>query len=130
VWFTITLLIGSGACMSCGSDRQTDSILERHSQELVNSTVPIDSSRLVRGSAQRTTWGETASWEFDTKMSRSDYTEWATGRLRDQFRIASRTDSQLSFSENLDGDTEAITMHLVPSGGNLHVRVEVVVSPD
>jgi hypothetical protein len=38
--------------------------------------------------------------------------------------------SQLSFFQNLDGDTEAITVHLVPSGVNLHVRVEVVVSPD
>jgi hypothetical protein len=47
-----------------------------------------------------------------------------------RFRIANRTDSQLSFSQNLDGDTEAIAAHLVPSGDNLHVRVEVVVSPD
>src|SRR6266478_6945806 len=98
VWFIITLLIGLGACLSCGSDRQTDSFLERHSQELVNWTVPIDSSSLVRGSVQRTTWGETASWEFDTKMSGAEYTEWATGKLRNRFRIASRTDSQLSFS--------------------------------
>lgn len=130
MWFIVTLLIGLDACLSCGSDRQTGSFLERHSQELVNWTVPVDSSSLVRGSVQRAKWGETASWEFDTKMSRAEYAEWVAGKLRDRFRIGSRTDSQLSFFQNLDGDTEAITVHLVPSGVNLHVRVEVVVSPD
>jgi hypothetical protein len=95
VWFIITLLIGLGACLSCGSDRQTNSFLERDSQELVDWTVPIDSSSLVRGSVERTTWRETASWEFDTKMSRAEYTEWATGKLRNRFRISSRADSQL-----------------------------------
>jgi hypothetical protein len=75
-------------------------------------------------------WSETGPWEFDTKMSRAEHAEWLTGKLRDRFRLASRTDSQLTFSRNLDGDTEGVTVHLVPSGGHLHVRVEVVVSPD
>lgn len=130
MWFILTLLIGLGACLSCQSDRPMDGFLKRHSQELVDFTVPINSSSMVRASVQQTTWVETASWEFDTKMSRAEYTEWVTARLRDRFRAASGTDSQLSFSRNLDGDTEAITVRPVPSEGNLHVRVEVVVSPD
>lgn len=125
----LTLFIGSCACLSCGPDRQTDSFLERHSQELVNLTVPIDSSTLVRRGVQQTTWDEKASWEFDTKMGSAEYTEWVNGKLHDRFRVTSRTDSQLRFSRNPDDDTEAITVHLAPSGGNLHVRVEVVVSP-
>jgi len=130
VWFTITLLMGFVACLSCHSDRQIDGFLEQHSQELVDLTVPIGSSSLVRGSVQRTTWSETGSWDFDTKLSRAEYTEWLNGKLRDQFHIANRADTQLSFSRNPDGDTEAVTVHLVPSGDHLHVRVEVVVSPD
>lgn len=128
--FILTLLIGLGACLSCQSDRPMDGFLEQHSQELVDFTVPIDSSNMVHGSVQRTTWAEMASWEFDTKMSRAEYAEWVTAKLRDRIRLVSRTDSQLSFSRNLNGDMEAITVHLVPSGGNLHVRVEAVVSPD
>jgi hypothetical protein len=130
VWFTITLLTGLGACLSCHSDRQIDPFLETHSQELVDVTVPSGSSSLVRGSIQRRTWSETGFWEFDTKMSRAEYAEWLNGKLRDQFHIANSADSQLSFSRNLDGDAEAVIVHLVPSGDHLHVRVEVAVSPD
>jgi hypothetical protein len=57
VWFIVTFFIGLGACVSCRSDRQSDTFLERHSQELVDLTVPIDSSSIVRSSVQRTTWG-------------------------------------------------------------------------
>jgi hypothetical protein len=116
--------------VSCRSDRQTDGFLERHSQELVDLTVPIDSSSVVRGGVQRTTWSENATWEFDTKMSRAEYTEWVNGKLRDRFRTAKSADSPLSFSRNLDGDTESITVHLVASGNHLHVRVDGAVSPD
>lgn len=130
VWFIVALFLGSCACLSCHSDRQTDSFLEGQSQELVDWTIPIDSSSVVRGTVQRTSWAETASWEFDTKMSRADYAGWMTEKLRERLRVVSRTDSQLSFSRNLNGDMEAITVHLVPLGGNLHVRVEAVVSPD
>jgi hypothetical protein len=107
-----------------------DGFLERHSQELVDFTVPINSSSMVRASVQQTTWVETASWEFDTKMSRAEYTEWVNGKLRDRFRTAKSADSPLSFSRNLDGDTESITVHLVASGNHLHVRVDGAVSPD
>jgi hypothetical protein len=130
VWFVITLFIALGACLSCHSDTQSDGFLERHSQELVDLTVPIDFSSIVRSSVQRTTWGEKASWEFDTKMSRAEYADWINGKLKDRFRVASGTDSQLSYSRNLDGDTEAITVHLVPSGDHLHIRVEAGISPD
>jgi len=130
VWCIVVLFLGSGACLSCHSDRQTNSFLERQSQELVDWTIPIDSSSMVRGSVQRTTWTETASWAFDTKLSRAEYAEWVTGKLRERFRVVSRTESQLSFSRTLGGDREAITVHLVSSGGDLHVRVEAVVSPD
>jgi hypothetical protein len=129
-WFILTLFIGLGACVSCRSGRQLDSFLERHAQELVDLTVPIDSSGIVRSSVQRTTWAEKASWEFDTRMSRAEYTDWVKGKLKDRFRVASSADSQLSFSQNLDNDTEAITVHLVLSGDHLHVRVEVAISPD
>jgi hypothetical protein len=30
----------------------------------------------------------------------------------------------------LDNDTEAITLHLAPSGDHLHVRVEAAISAD
>jgi hypothetical protein len=63
-------------------------------------------------------------------MGSAEYSEWVYGKLHDRFRIANRTESKLSFSRNLDGDTEAITVRLAPSGGNQHVRVEVAVSPD
>ena len=46
-------------------------------------------------------------------MSRAEYTEWVNGKLRDRFRIANSADSQLSFSRNLGGDTESITVHLL-----------------
>jgi hypothetical protein len=104
--------------------------LERHSQELVDLTVPIDSSSIVRSKVQRTAWGEKASWEFDTKMSRAEYTDWVQGKLKDRFRAASGTDLQLGFSRNLGNDTEASTVHLVPSGNHLHVRVEAAISAD
>lgn len=130
MWFLVILFVGLGACVSCRSDRQSDTFLEGHSQELVDLTVPIDSSSIVRSSVQRTTWAEKVSWEFDTKMSRAQYTDWVNGKLKDRFRVASSADSQLSFSRNLGNDTESISVHLVPSGGNLHVRVDVVVSPD
>lgn len=129
-WFIVTLSIGLGACVSCRSDRKSDTFLERHSQELVDLTVPIDSSSISRSSVQRTTWVEKTSWEFDTKMSRAEYTEWVNGKLKDRFRVANRTGSQLSFSRDLDNDTEAITVHLVASGDHLHVRVEAAISPD
>ncbi len=129
-WFIVTLSIGLGACVSCRSDREPDTFLERHSQELVDLTVPIDSSSIARSSVQRTTWAEKASWEFDTKMSRAEYTDWVKGKLKDRFRVAGSTDSQLSFSQNLDNDTEAITVHLVLSGDHLHVRVDAAISPD
>jgi hypothetical protein len=64
-------------------------------------TVPIDSSSIVRSSVQRTTWAEEASWEFDTKMSRAEYTDWVNGKLKDRFRVASSTDSQLIFLSKL-----------------------------
>jgi len=67
------LFIGSCDCLSCGSGRQTDSFLERHLQELVDLAIPMDSSALIRGSVERATWAEKASWEFDTKMSRTEY---------------------------------------------------------
>ena len=130
MWFIVTLFIGLGTCVSCRSDRQSDTFLERHSQELVGLTVPIDSSSIVRRSVQRTAWGEKASWEFDTKMSRAEYVDWINGKLKDRFRLASGTDSQLSYSRNLDGDTEALTVHLVPSGDHFHIRVEAGISPN
>jgi hypothetical protein len=129
-WFIVTLSIGLGAGVSCRSDRKSDPFLERHSQELVDLTVPIDSSSIARSSVQRTAWAEKASWEFDTKMSRTEYTDWVNGKLEDRFRVASSTESQLSFSRNLDNDTETITVHLAPSGDQLHVRVEAGISPD
>jgi hypothetical protein len=129
-WFIVTHFIWLGACVACRSDRQSDTFLERHSQELLDLTVPIDSSGIVRSSVQRTTWAEKASWEFDTKMSRAEYTDWVKAKLKDRFRVASSADSQLSFSQNLDNDTEAITVHLVLSGDHLHVRVEAAISPD
>src|SRR5256885_5208371 len=129
-WFITTLCIAVGACVSCRPGRQSDTFLERHTQELMDLTVPIDSSSIVRSNVQRTTWAEKASWEFDTKMSRAEYTDWVEGKLKDRFRVASSTDSQLSFTRNLDNDTEAITVHLVPSGDHLHVRVEAAISSD
>jgi hypothetical protein len=93
-------------------------------------TVPIDSSSIVRSSVQRTTWAEKAAWEFDTKMSRAEYADWINGKLKDRFRVASSADSQLSFTRNLDNDTEAITVSLIPSGDHLHVRVEAAISAD
>jgi hypothetical protein len=77
---------------------------------MVDLTVPIDSSNVVRSSVQRTEWSETVSWDFDTKMSRQEYAEWLEGKLRDRFRAASRADSQLNFTRNLDGDTEDLTV--------------------
>lgn len=130
VWFLLILFIVLGTCVSCRSDRQPDTFLEGHSQELVDLTVPVDSSSMVRSSAQRTMWAEKVSWEFDTKMSRAQYTDWINGKLKDGFRVASTADSQLSFSRNLGNDTESITVHLVPSGDHLHVRVEAGISPD
>ena len=130
VWFLVILFIVLGTSVSCRSDRQRDTFLEGHSQELVDLTVPIDSSGMVRSSVQRTTWAEKVSWEFDTKMSRTEYTDWVNGKLKDKFRVASSADSQLSFSRNLGNDTESITLHLVPSGDHLHVRVEAGISPD
>lgn len=130
MWFLVILFVGLGACVSCRSDRQSAIFLEGHSQELVDLTVPIDSSSIVRSSVQRTTWAEKVSWEFDSEMSRAEYTNWVSGKLKDRFRVASSADSQLSFLRSLDNDTESIIVQLVPSGDHLHVRVEVVVSPD
>lgn len=130
VRFVVILFIGLSTCVSCRSDRQSDTFLERHWQELVDLTVPIDSSSIVRRSVERTTWAEKVLWEFDTKMSRAEYTDWVSGKLKDRFRMTSSADSQLSYSRSLGNDTESITMHLVPSGDYVHVRVEVVVSPD
>ena len=128
--FVVILFIALGTCVSCRSDRQSDTFLEGHSQELVDLTVPIDSSNIVRSSVQRTTWAEKVSWEFDTKMSRAEYTDWVSGKLKDKFHVGSSADSQLSFSRNLGNDTESITAHLVPSGDHLHVRVEAGITPD
>lgn len=128
--FLVIRFVGLGTCVSCRSDRQPGTFLEGHSQELVDLTVPIDSSSIVRSSVQRTTWAEKVSWEFDTKMSRAEYIDGVSRKLKDSFRVASSADSQLSYSRSLGNDTESITMHLVPSGDHLHVRVEVVVSPD
>ena len=130
MWVLVILFVGLGTCVSCRSDRQSDSFLEGHSQELVDLTVPVDSSSIVRSSVQRTTWAEKVSWEFDTKMSRTEYTDWVNGKLKDRFRVASSAESQLSYWRSLGNDTESITVHLAPSGDHLHVRVEVVVSPD
>ena len=128
--FLIILFIGLSTCVSCRSDRQSDIFLEGHSQELVDLTVPIDSSSIVRSSVQRTTWAEKVSWEFDTKMSRAQYTDWVNGKLKDRFRGASSADSQVSYWRSLGNDTESITVHLVPSGDHLHVRVEAGITPD
>jgi hypothetical protein len=130
VWCIITLFSALGACVSCRSDRRSDSFLEQHSQELVDLTVPIDSSSLVRAGVLRTTWAEKASWEFDTKMGRAEYTEWLNGKLKGRYHVASSTDLQLTFFRNLDNDTEAIKVNLVPSGDRLHVRVEAAIFPD
>ena len=130
MWFSAILFIGLGVFASCHSDRQSGTFLEGHSQELVDLTVPIDSSSIVRSSVQRTTWAEKASWEFDTKMSRAEYSDWVNGKLKDRFRVASSADSQLSYWRSLGNDTESITVHLVPSGEHLHVRVEAGISPD
>ena len=130
LWVLVILFVGLGTYVSCRSDRESDTFLEGHSQELADLTVPIDSSSIVRSRVQRTAWGERVSWGFDTKMTPAEYTDWVKGKLRDGFHVASRTESELSFSRDLGNDTESITVHLVPSGDDLHVRVEVVVSPD
>ena len=130
MWCIVTLFSALGACVSCRSDRRSDSFLEQHSQELVDLTVPIDSSSLVRASVQRTTRAEKVSWEFDTKMSRAEYSDWVNGKLKDGFRVASSADAQLSYWRSLGNDTESVTVHLVPSGDHLHVRVEAGISPD
>jgi hypothetical protein len=126
----LTVIVGLVACESCRSDRQTESFLETHSQELVDLTVPVDSSSLVRGSVQRTTFSEKLSWEFDTKMSGAEYADWLKGKLRDRFRTTKTADSPLQFFKNLDNDTEAISVQLLPSGDHLHVHVDVNISPD
>jgi hypothetical protein len=121
------LVVALAVCDACG-EKSSEGYLAGHYGELVNQTVPVDASNVVRIAVKRTEWSDSASWEFETKDSVPQYTARLTEKLRGDFKVVKSANDSLAFAKNLNGDTESVVVHLNTSGSSL--RIEVSVTPD
>jgi hypothetical protein len=99
-------------------------------EEAQSSTVSADSSNFQRAAIQHDNWSQRTSWEFDSKLSRTKYAEWVTSRLRSDYKVVKSSGDTIVFVRNVNGDTEAVVIHLNGGGESLHVRVELSLAPD
>jgi hypothetical protein len=123
------VIVALAFCQSCNRGL-SGGYLASHYEELADLTIPVDASNVTRNEVKRTKWSETSSWEFDSKMEASQYADWATQRLKADFKTVRSSSKAFVFAKNLKGDTESIAVWLSPSHDNLHVRVEVAIVPD
>ena len=93
-------------------------------------TVPADSSNMQQAPIQRDNWSQRTSWEFDSKLSRMEYSEWIKSRLQNNFKLAKSSEDTIIFTKNAKGDTVGIVVHLSQGAQSLHVRVELSFVPD
>ena len=112
-------------CWSCGNAPSSGGFVEQESAELQYRTVPADSSNVQRAPIQRDNWSQRTSWEFDSKLSRMEYSEWITTRLKNDFKLAKSSEDTIIFTKNFKGDTEGIVVHLTQGAQFLHVCVEL-----
>jgi hypothetical protein len=99
-------------------------------EEAQSSTVPAASSNFQRAEIQHDNWSQRTSWEFDSKLSRTLYVEWVTSRLRNDYKVVKSSEDMIVFVKNVNGDTEAVVIHLNGGGESLHVRVELFLVPE
>lgn len=125
-----TLLAGLLAvCQSCG-EKPAEGYLASHYEELVNRSVPLDASNVTRTAVKHAQWSDSTSWEFETKETVPQYTEWLTEKLKNDFQIVKSENDSLVFAKNVNGDTESVIVRLNTAAGHLQVRVEVTMRPD
>jgi hypothetical protein len=123
------VVIALAFCQSCQRGF-SGGYLASHYEELEDLTRPVDASNVTRNEVKRTKWSVTGSWEFDSKKTAPQYSEWVTEKLKADFKTISSSSNALVFAKSLAGDTESIAVRLSPGRDNLHVRVEVSIVPD
>jgi hypothetical protein len=123
------LAFAIGICQSCGGV-PSEGYLESHYEEFVSQTVPPDATNVTRISVKRTGWSQSASWEFETKQTGPQYADWLRGKPKGQFKIGKSGTDEITFTQDLNGDTVSVAVRFSPSSGNLYVHVEASVSPD
>lgn len=123
------LAVAIGFCQPRGA-APSEGYLDSHYEEFVSQTVPSDAENVTRTPVMHTDWAQSASWEFDTKQTGPEYAEWLKGKSRGQFKIARSSTDEVTFAEDLKGDTVSLAVRFSPGSGSLHVRVEASVSPD
>jgi hypothetical protein len=127
--FAGALAVAIGICQSCGA-APSEKYLENHYEEFVSETVPPDAENVTRAPVKRTDWSQSASWEFETKQTGSQYAEWLRGKPRGQFSIAKSAPDEITFAQNLNGDMVSLAVRCKPGSAKLHVRVDAWIRPD
>jgi hypothetical protein len=123
------VIVALAFCQSCQRGL-SGGYLASHYEEFADLTIPVDASNVTRNEVKRTKWSETGSWEFDSKKTVPQYSEWVTEKLKADFKTVRSSSNALVFAKSLVGDTESIAVGLTPGHDNLHVRVEVSIVPD
>jgi hypothetical protein len=127
----VCLTVGMVSCRSnLGPADSGGFIITDRLAEAQSSTVPADSSNFQRAAIKHDNWSQRTSWEFNSKLSRTKYAEWVTSRLRSDYKAVKSSGDTIVFVRNVNGDTEAVVIHLNGGGESLHVRVELSFAPD
>jgi len=123
------LALVMSVCQSCEQEPSVG-YLARHSDDLMNLTVPVDASTVTQNGVQHTQWSDAMYWEFGSKQEPRQYEEWLTNNLRGKFNLVKSSSGSLAFAKNLATDIESIVVCPTPDDGNLHVRVDIKIVAD
>ena len=97
---------------------------------LQQKTMTPDNRPLASSSLQRSASGATATWEFETGMTWSEYLAWVEDRFRGDFTSRRPDDSSAVFAKDLPGDSVTLQVQFVGVGPPTRVRVSFVARPN
>jgi hypothetical protein len=70
------------------------------------------------------------TWDFDTHMSATAYSEWLTQQLRGDFQPVERDGSHLFMTKHASGDLHRLRLAFSMSGPLTHVQAVLTSAPD
>lgn len=121
--FVAILLLVAGLCATaCDSSSGV-------ANDVLRKTVPAGDLRPTLSGPVQTGQSLQFTWEFETHLGASAYTEWLVRQLHD-YRIVERDPSQLRLAKGVTGDAYLLMIALEPINTRTYVRVTFSALPD
>jgi len=127
---TTLVLLLAASVLSCSSKRIPEEDFRQEVETLERKTTPPEAKVLARSGPVRSDWSVTASWEMETTLGRSEYSNWVILQLQPEFKVVRGIEAQLSLSRREDNDTHSVECKFSPVNDKLHVRVAFSARPD